>query len=55
MGSETNHKRQLSPEFLERGKNALFQVVEEDNCRWMAIIYRGPNFSKKSIPFVDPT
>jgi len=39
MGSETNHKCQLSPEFLERGKNALFQVVQEDNCKWMAIIY----------------
>jgi len=39
MGSETNHKRQLSPEFLERLKSVLFQVVQEDNCRWMAIIY----------------
>lgn len=40
MESETNHKRQLSPEFLERGKSVLFQeVVQEDNCRWMAIIY----------------
>ncbi len=29
----------LSPEFLERGKSLLFQVVQEDNCWWMAIIY----------------